>query len=217
MRIIISTLLIAFLLTLSDTSWSGVNEGGVLIFHSPADVVFTSGEGYCGQSGIGNCSEADVSVEGGDFAVVFLLAAFPAANSPRLSGVAFGIDYNAADVEIVEWGVCGDFHLFTNDWPGPGSGSAVTWNEAQTDHLVEIHWFAARSVSGNPATLDVTEHPQGDGVLFADDSIPPELDVPVDLGRLGFGGEEGYLPCPDPTPIKLTTWGQVKATYRARD
>jgi hypothetical protein len=198
------------------TSWSGPNEGGVVIVHSPADIVYTDDVDYCGQSGIIRCFEADVRVEGTDIATFFILAAFPEANSPRLAGVTLGIGYSTDDIELVDWGTCGDFQLPTNDWPEPGSGSAVTWLEAQTDHVVEIHWFAAYNASGNPATFDVTEHPsRGGSVIFADDSIPAEIDIAVDHGRLGFGGEEGYLPCPDPVPVEQTTWGQLKATYRA--
>jgi hypothetical protein len=174
---------------------SGPNEDGVVIVHAPVDVVYTSGIDYCGQSGLGECSEAVVAVEGDEIATAFLLAAFPPANSPRLAAVAFGIHYSGDDVAIVDWGFCGDFHLESVDWPGPASGAAVTWNEAQTDHLVEICWFAVRSVSGNPATFMPGDHPsRGGGVYFADDAIPANVDIAVDLGRLGFGGDGGYCP-----------------------
>jgi len=217
MKSITSALIVALVSIAPTNSWSGPNEGGVLILHAAADIVFTSGVDYCGQSGLANCSEAIVQVEGDDIATVFILAAFPGANSPRLAGVTLGIDYSRTNIGIIDWGSCGDFQLPTGDWPEPGSGSSVTWLEAETDHVVEIHWFGLGDYYGNATTFNVTEHPsRGGSAIFADDSIPAEIDIAVDHGRLGFGGAEGYLPCPDPVPIEQTTWGQLKATYRSR-
>ncbi len=210
------TPLVALLLFTPALSWSGPNEGGVVIFHQANDIVYTDDSDFCGQSGLDRCSDADVTVEGNELTIFYMLAAFPEASSPRLTGVCYGIDYDPAELSIVDTGACGDFHLYKN-WPEPGGGGCGTWNEAQTDHVIEIHWFAAYSVSGNSATLVFTDHPVQGGVVFGDDSVPSELDVPVDLGRLGFGGAEGYLPCPDPVPVEERSWGEVKASYRAGD
>lgn len=206
---------LAFALVAPGTSRSGPNAGGVVIFHALPDVDFSSGEDWCDQLDLENCPEAIVSDEGDGVATFFILAAFPVGGSPRLAGTTFGIHYSADDIEVLDWGVCGDFHLPTNDWPGPGSGTAVTWSEAQTDYIVEIHWLAAQSVSGNPANIAVGDHPsRGGGAYFADDDVPSNIDNAVDLGKFGFGGDGGYLPCPDPVPTVETTWGQVKVNYR---
>lgn len=196
------------LLFVPETSWSGPNAGGVLILHAPVGVVETQ----CSFSGLDDCNSANVRVEGSDLVPVFLLAAFPSESSPRLAGVALGIDYDPEKVLLAEWGACGDFELHQDEWPAPNTGIAVTWfdGNTQTDHLVEILWFAAYGI-GDPGTLDARGHPNGGGA-FADDDIPANLDPIADYGKLGFG-MDGYLPCPDATPVVPTSWGLVKATY----
>jgi hypothetical protein len=197
----------AFLLA-PATSWSGPNAGGVLILHALPGVV----ESHCGFSNIDSCNDANVRMEGGSAVNAWVLAAFPSAGSPRLAGVVFGLHYDENQVFVMDYQACGDFELHDNGWPDPDTGIAITWNEAQTEHLVELLWLSAYGVIDLPGTLDTRGHPQGGGA-FADDAIPANIDPIADYGRLGFG-TDGYLPCPDATPVMTTTWGSMKSTYR---
>jgi hypothetical protein len=213
----ISTLLplLAFASVVPGSARSGPHEGGVMIVHAPEELGYTAGADYCGQSGLEQCTEADAVVEGDEITVAFLLAAFPQESSPRLAATFFGIHYDANEIEILDWNHCGDYHNTSNDWPDPASGIAIAWDEPQTDHVIEVLWVAARSISGNPATLAPGDNPtRGGGVYFLDDAVPANIDIAVDLGRLGFGGDPGYLPCPDAVPTVETSWGRVKGTYR---
>ena len=179
---------------LASTAQAGPNVGGVVIAHVNEGVVYTGdNSGYCGQSGLEECSAADSRVDGTDLVVFYVVAAFP--GSPRLAGLTFGIDYDPADIVLVEWGACGEFELTDGDWPAPGSGVAVTWGEAQTDRAIECYWFAGYSYTGNPTEFRVTEHPaRGSEPYFADDDVPSNLDTAIDTGSLGFN-MDGYLPC----------------------
>ena len=170
---------------------AGVNEGGTLILHTNEQIVYSSDDVYCGQSGLTFCMDADTMVDGTEPAVFFLLGAFHPDSFPRVLGVTFGLDYDANSINLLNWGPCGDFELPTTEWPAPGEGSAVTWNSAQTNHLLDVYWFA--TYSDDPATIALTPHPS-QGAFFADDSIPSRLDEVAALGSLGFG-IPGELPC----------------------
>lgn len=180
-------------------SAAGPNLGGTLIVHANPSIVYTTDvSNYCGQSGLGNCADGTFRHDGADPVVFFIMAAFPASSSPRLSGVVFGIDYDATHVTLLASGLCGDFQLPTNGWPGPGEGNAITWNTAQTGHLVDIYWFAAYNyLSPSPAMFSITDHPvRGGGCCFADDAVPANLDPILAYGALGFD-QPGVPACPD--------------------
>jgi hypothetical protein len=160
----------------------------------------TSVSDYCGLSTLEDCELAQVTVTPGQDSVVvfYALASFREGRFPRLSGVSFGLDYDPDDIVIIGSGSCGDFEINTQDWPDPGAGTAVTWSSAQTGQITEVYWFAAYEATGNPATVEVIEHPT-QGACFGDDSVPPVVDPIAGLGSLGFE-TSGYLPCPVELP-----------------
>ncbi|MEZ4648234.1 MAG: hypothetical protein R3E97_05495 [Candidatus Eisenbacteria bacterium] len=173
--------------------WGGPNEGGTLILHADTGTVYTEDGEYCGLSGLADCGSAEVRVEQAEPVVAHVLAAFFPGSGPRLSGLVFGIDY-PANIVLLGHGACGDFELPQDDWPASGSGTAVTFAEAQTDDLVEVYWFAAYSEYAQPGRLELGAHPTQGG-LFADDSIPGYLDPIAGFGALGFS-TDGTLVCP---------------------
>lgn len=193
------TLIVLAALTLPSLASAGPNAGGVLILHTNDSIVYTDSAGsYCGQPGLTLCSAADTRSDEVDVdVVVFALAAFPASAAPRLAGVAFGVDYDPLAIQISDWESCGDFELPGGDWPGPGSTTAITWNEAQLGHLTEIYWFAAFRFDETPAELSLIVGGCGGGM--ADDAVPAGIDPVADYGTFGFG-TDGYLPCPVAPP-----------------
>lgn len=188
----------AGLLLYSVSAMAGPNEGGTLLLHANSSLVYTTEtSSYCGQSGLEGCWQVDDSVpaDSTTTTVFFAVAAFPDTASPRLAGVTFGVDYDEDDLVVVAHGSCGDFELATEGWPAPGSGTSVTWNEAQTGTLTDVYWFAAYAYSSSRATtFALASHPTQSAV-FASDAVPAELDAVVALGTLGFG-TPGYAPCP---------------------
>ncbi len=129
--------------------------------------------------------------------MITILAAFPEGSLPRLRGATFGVDYSA-DVELLDWGACADFVLPTGEWPAAGSGVGLVWDEPQSTRLVECAWFAVADPSLVPAFFAVTPHPTQGG-MFADDSVPSQLDEVEFYGSFGFF-QDGSLPCPSPVP-----------------
>lgn len=174
---------------------AGPNAAGTLLLHTNSALVYCSDQQtYCGQSGLTACEATDASVSGTETAVFFAVASFPPASSPRLSGITFGVNYPTA-ITLVAYGACGDFELATANWPASGEGTALTWNAARTTHLVETYWFAGYNYyAPTPAVFSLTPHPT-QGAMFADDSVPAQLDAIAGLGALGFDAP-GVVHCP---------------------
>lgn len=183
----------------ANRAFAGANAGGTLLLHANPSITFTvDATTYCGQSGLTDCQGAVVSVAGTEVTVFYVIAAFPAQASPRLAGVSFGVEYDEANLPLLNHEPCSDFELAGDGWPGSGSGTAVTWNAAQTTPLVEVYWFAAYNYDGGAHVLELAQHPT-QGAFFADDSVPSVLDPVTGLGVLGFGAE-GSLACPGGAP-----------------
>lgn len=162
---------------------SSFNPGGVLVLHANPTLTYTS-SGYCGDSGLAALSQIDLSAPVGTPVVLHIMAAFESSLNPTVSGVVFGIDYDASKLELIDWGHCGDSaHAFT-DWPGPGTALDVRWNTSRTTRLFEVGWLAATASA--PTELRLFRHPIEGGEFFG----PPEEPTPdpiVCFGRMGFG------------------------------
>ncbi|MFN8548385.1 MAG: hypothetical protein U0527_10620 [Candidatus Eisenbacteria bacterium] len=186
-------------LACAGSAVAGPNAGGTLILHTNPSLVYCQGLTYCGQIGITSCDQAITRHDGGDPTVFFALAAFPAAASPRLQGIVFSLQYDSAQMAVIDYGQCGDFELHSNDWPGPNSYTGITWNTAQTQHLVGVCWFVAYSYDPQMPTSFGMYGSRGSNCCFADDSVPAKTDQIAAFGELGFN-QPGVLPCPDAPP-----------------
>ncbi|MCC7144126.1 MAG: S8 family peptidase [Candidatus Eisenbacteria bacterium] len=175
---------------------AGSNEHGSLVLHANPQVHYTTDtSSYCGQSGVADCAQIVTGVPlSSTNRVIFALAAFPQSVSPSVAGVSFGLSYDDALVVMSAHGTCADFELTTGDWPNPGSGTALVWNQPQVDSLIEIYWFAAYCYA-EPATLALSAHPT-QFTAFATNDVPAVLDEVEAFGEFAFGGE-GSAPCPN--------------------
>ena len=199
-------ILVVLLGLLTARAHAGPNAGGTLIAHDINLLASGTNETLplCVQGAIPNyCSEADVELDGagelgGDVAFFRVYAAFPDLSSPRLAGIAWGIDYGPAELVLVDTYNCGDFELPESGWPGPTLGNGVTWNTAQTEHLVPVYMFSAYTF-GAPTLFSLRPHPQGGG-YFGDDSVPSILDQIAGYGKLGFD-QPGIRVCPSDLPL----------------
>lgn len=189
-----AALVLAGALLRPGVTLAGPNSGGMLLLHSPRDVAYTSDRSdWMGYSNLRRCEQANTQVPAdGKPALVYVIAAFPSWASPRLSAIAFGIEYPRGTVYISDRGTDA-FELGYGQWPEPGSGVGLSWGDtnARTSRVVESYWFAAYAYS--PGKLELKPHPFQGGA-FGDDSTPIELDTIDDYGILGFG-EAGYNPC----------------------
>ena len=201
--LIFTTSLLLFLS--AGMAHAGPNAGGTLIVHATPEILWTDDTmNLCELAQIpdGNCANANTNLPGGPSAtyIWWITAAFPNGSSPRLSGVTFGIGYDNTTLFLLSHESCGDFALPDGQWPNPGSGNAVTWGSAQTDQLVTVYSFAGYEYYGNDTSFCIVQPPVR-SAIFADDSVPAELDPVVDFGCLGFNGDPGYLACPDAPPL----------------
>lgn len=186
-------LVLASLMLLASLADAGVNKDGRLLLHATKDLSLTrDGE----DRDLRNCESAVTSLPGDDSEVIiFLLAAFPDWVSPEVGGVIFGIDY---DTTVLRSGNGPEYVLEipTTDWPGPGSGNALTPGTVESidDRISTIYWFSAYAYQG--AKFAVVDHPVWGRPQFADISVPAVLDEvrSEDLGVVGFG-VPGYNPC----------------------
>ena len=185
------------LIAVAGAATAGPNEGGTLIVHGDPSVVYTTDiDRYCGFAPLpAGCESAVTNYPFFDKFVWWVKAAFPEGASPRLSGVVFGVEYDDSQIFLLGWGPCGDFELADGSWPGPGSGTAVTFQNPQTSQLVDLYWFAGYDYYGNGVSFDLAPNPS-QGAKFADDSVPSILDDIAGLGSLGFASNPGTLPCP---------------------
>ena len=176
----------------------GPNRGGTLVLHLDPTVAYSEeglGTDCSLDPGVGSCADIVARTDLEEAVVVYAVALFPDGSAPRLVGLTFGIDYPDC-VQLVEWQTCGDFELSDGFWPAPGSGTAMTWAEPQTDLAVPVYRFVAQGIAAEPGELALSVHPT-QGALFADDSVPSILDPIAGLGSFGFF-RDGVTPCPQP-------------------
>lgn len=210
-------LLFGLLLTLPAVLRAGPNQGGALVVHAPPSITYTTDQqSYCGQSGLTFCSQVvdSIASEPEVPRVWFVLASFDPSSSPRLKALSYGVWYDSTRLAITAHGSCGDFELPDDRWPRPGSGTALSWTQPQTDVLEEISWFAGYTYAHAPpdtASFCIIPHPRHGGE-FVDDAVPPAIDSIAAYGRLGFGcapllicyeemPDEGEQQSPAPSPV----------------
>ena len=219
--------IVAGLLLSSGAAVAGPNADGVLIVSYHDVITYSDGdpESVCQLieefDPLLDCGGAVTNVltdPPGRAVLWAVYAAFPLQSSPRLAGVTVGVDYDNSTVFLVPgaWESCGDFVLHDNDWPGPNTGAAITWNAARTDHLVRVLVFAGYEYYGQDTSFDLIPHPNGGG-FFADDDVPSNLDEIADYGRLGFNGDPGYLPCPVDDPLGACCLPDCSCVVTTRD
>ncbi len=176
----------------ADQRLLGPNAGGTLVLHVDPDISATNAGNFCDAPIVPDCESVQSRVDTSEPVSFWALAAFPAASNPRLAGVAFGISYPTCFF-ILEGGPCGDFELPSAGWPDAGTGNAVTWSTARTETFIPVYWFNGYEDSLEPIRVNLIPHPD-QGAVFADDSIPSELDPIAALGSLGFR-LDGNTPC----------------------
>ncbi len=162
------------------------NAGGSLIVHAEPGLSYQNGATYCDSTSITVCGQGVFTVAAADTVVFHVMASMLDGSMPRVAGVTFGIEYDEADLNILDFGACADFELAESNWPAPGSGTAVTWGTAQTDSAIEVYWFAVEVLGEGPFQFELVEHPV-QGASFGDDQVPTQLDPVTCLGSLGFG------------------------------
>ncbi|MEZ4649219.1 MAG: hypothetical protein R3E97_10660 [Candidatus Eisenbacteria bacterium] len=181
----------------SNAQGGGAHEGGTLLVHASPDLTYTSGFDYVPLFDLTRCEDAVTSLPASEETHVWwVVAAFPPSSSPLLAGVSFSVAYSDFEVVLVDAGSNADFEIHSPDWPGPSSGTTITWSSPRTEHLVPVYWFAGYQYGSAPAVFRVTDDLRG-GQEFAD-GYPPlaTLDEAVAFGSLTLGGAGEAPACP---------------------
>ena len=211
--------LLLFLIVLATRATAGPNAGGTLIVHvlPPIDGC------KCGELlrlacdvtdpcvDLDGCADARSRIDGDQNQVWVVIAAFPEGSSPRLSKVAFGIEYPPAVAFLAE-SSCADTELTTDGWPSSGQGTAISWREPRKGSMQVLYWFAGyNEYSPQAALFQLTPHPTQGG-NFGDDSVPIQLDPIAGYGALGFE-QAGVLVCPSPpsSPAPAASNARIEA------
>ena len=160
-----------------------------------------------------------------------------------LAAASFGVNYTGSDgagidPRYVGWTPCADGLSFPNsdgvhgDFPQPGGGLRITWNAPSSCQFESLAPYGGHAVVGvfyvyaysddvlrltpnnNLQTgheLAVANCAGAETNLF--DIWPASFVENWLVGRVGFGDQFGYTPCPIPLPVGVTTWGKLKNKY----
>ncbi|MCA9758330.1 MAG: hypothetical protein KDA27_21220 [Candidatus Eisenbacteria bacterium] len=210
--LILSVSLLLSVLAIDSPVDAGPNANGVLLVHAQLDGAYTDGDpADCGGDTPAACDEVVSRVDGEGPFLFSVLAAFPSGSSPRVAGVVFGVEYGPS-IHLLDYRSCGDYELFTDDWPASGEGIAITWAYPETTLVFQMCAFLGYQY-GEPALFSSIAHPT-QGVFFVDDSIINDPEAPVALGSLGFG-TDGSIYCPDEVGACCFSDGDCRNTSRS--
>lgn len=185
---------------------AGPNQYGQLVLHVRPDLELSSDPPE-GLSGIQSCPAAVNTTSIADRPVVwFVMASFPKAVTPEVSGVLFGLRYDPDRLTILEAGFTDAYQQVTDlDWPAPQSMARVNFNRPKRDPFFEVGYFVGQ-LQGTAPTVFAT----GDGraECYFYDRLN-ERDRIEFFGTLGFL-TPGESVCPEEGP----TADHAEAGYR---
>jgi hypothetical protein len=198
----------ALLLLGVTATWvmAGPNAGGTMVVHD-ANIVFSTPDDLLQPPTTTppvSCEAVDndlqFSASETQFRVWKVYAAFPAAGSPRLMALVWGIDgVGWSYSRVVAAGLpdpSNCFEVVQGGWPNPSPGASIGQRFVipQTSHMVECYWFGGYAYEGEGfATV-----PHVNGVSsFVDDAVPANPDLIEGFSSIGFG-HRGTTVCPVP-------------------
>lgn len=165
---------------------------GRLVLHFPGKQDYVPGYNYFGNSGEPECDEVTAQVPAAldEISILYVLAVFPPGQEPPLRKVSFGIEYDPALLEILEFGADGSIEEQSFTWPAPGTSIHIRFDSVRWQQSTEAVWFAVRQLTETPAFLELQAGSFG-GVVGSD-----HVEWPIEgFGAFGFG-QEGQVDCP---------------------
>jgi hypothetical protein len=194
--------ILAVLALVGSPAFAGPNAGGTLIAHDTGLAYTTDSSEY--PSPAPSCDPLTVDNQIGlDVNTVWkAYAAFPLSGSPRLKALPMGATFPGT-VVVLTGGLPNpalDFEITQGGWPQTsGGGVGISFGNTQTAYVSECYWFAGYGY-GAGGQWSIAPHPS-QGMVFVDDSAPPQEDAIVALSSLGFG-QAGDTHCPSvPTEV----------------
>lgn len=201
----------------------------VILVHLTA----AGGRDACASGGVVRCEDAVVSgsiavPNVGPFYYAYLIGDL--GNYQPSAGIQCGITYeknapgdilNGTGIDIFGWTLCATLEFATSSphWPEPGSGNLITWSNGQCRATPRVAGFFYLGAYGTDR-LQVVAHPLVGDARMADCDGIETVVASGQLGWAGFapGGQSpGCNPCAgscdNPTPVRVTTWGGIKAAF----
>lgn len=192
----------------AGVAFAGSNAGIQLHVHGNVAGVETNGD-PCGALAVpadcgGLVPSGAPDANGAEWFVV--VAVSPPANSPNFNTIIFGVgDYvPLQSCYVALYGPChadlNPLETSSAGWPGPSTGTAVSWApNCLTGHVEPVYYFAVYSYGGGAIPLGDFYPGQAAGVVSCDS--PPEEDPFASYGAMGCGGDPGSNPeCPGAPP-----------------
>jgi hypothetical protein len=188
----------------ATVAFAGPNAGVTVTVHGNVTGAETNGD-PCG-----NIPSPDLCVDtvptaapdasGEEWFIVLAAGANPLA----FTTIVFGIgDYDPYACYLDQYGPCfgdlGPLEVPSDGWPGPNSGTAVSWApNCLTGMMVPVYYFGAYVYGPGIVPLGNFYPGQNAVVVSCDD---PPVEDPIDrFGSFGCGGEIGVQECPDVGP-----------------
>lgn len=153
----------------------------------------------------------------------------PNAPPAGIGGLEFGINYpggyapggGLSPISVFDWTNCGDLQFPSSNWPAPGSGNLVTWQQARCatplivlNNSIAVAGYFYLGAYG-PGRISLTVRPASGHAKIA--NCPgTEYDLTPNasfLGSVGFGGLQGGNGCLFPDPVTSSTWSGIKGGY----
>jgi hypothetical protein len=199
--------LVLLLLLVANSASAGPNAGGVLLVHWNPQIAYT-GDAVFFDGGLSECNAcitqappcSAIPAPDDQRRIWFAYAAFPPGSMPVMFAVAFGIDFHrfsGSEGVVVNWAQREEtaVELASPGWPAiPGTGTMLLFDAPKHGLVEQVYEFAGYATAGQ--VFSIVNHPDMPAE-FADNTIPPHVEVAVALGSLGFG-VEGSLSCPGP-------------------
>lgn len=129
-----------------------------------------------------------------------------------------------------QWQSCTDLEWPDDEWPSSGSGNTMTWDpvaSCQEEPLTVVGYFYVSAYT--PATMSIVGFPHNTHQVktancSASEAIPDRIVGLDKVGWVSLGGASkgpdsdgcnpGLEPCnQNLTPVRTTTWGQLKIKY----
>lgn len=201
-------------------SFGGPNEGIVLNVHGNIDGVSTGGTPCRAIELPFDCDDLSATATPDENGVLwFLVVASSSGYDTNINTVTFGLgSYDSGACYIASYGPChpelNPLEIPSDGWPGPNSGTSVTWApDCLTESLEAVYFFGVYAYSAATVPLGPFYPNQEEMVVSCDDF--PEEDAIAGFGAMGCGGDRGSIECPEGGPERdETTWGRIKKRFK---
>jgi len=209
-----AALLVILMMAVPVAAFAGPNAGAALLASAGSDTKTTPAT--CAALGGRLCADLTPNNNTQLGPLLSWVAVYVGRIPPltAISGVDFGIQYNANAIYQAAWTGCGSLEVQGTGWPASGSGNTVVWTSPQAGETILVGYFTAKKYLGYGSTdFALIAHPLYGTARVTDGSNFDDLRYPAVANLEGNGGFNP--PCLfEEVNVKPTTWGNIKNLYQ---